>query len=151
MEATQSGPSSSPMAMPADTTAWVAMLDRMGIRAAARQLADNCTVLGEQDGALRLGLRRDHELLMSEMSRRQIEQALSTATGVPSRVRIEIIADAGGASTAPGAIDTPAARARQAREDRQRDAERDFPADPHVQAALQAFDAEVVPGSIRPL
>lgn len=139
-----------PMSMPVDTTSWVAMLDRMGIRAAVRQLADNCTVLGEQDGALRLGLRREHELLLSDMARRQIEQGLSVVMDRPVRIRIEIIADTpDNAVTAD--IDTPAARARQAREDRQRQAEAGFAADPNVQAVLAAFDGEIAQGSIRPI
>ena len=125
------------------------MLDRMGVRAAVRQLADNCTVLGERDGALRLGLPREHELLLSEMSRRQIEQGVSAAMGAPTRVHIEIVDDTkDGASAVP--IDTPAVRARVASDERQRRAEAEFAADPAVQSALAAFGAEIVQGSVRP-
>jgi DNA polymerase-3 subunit gamma/tau len=135
--------------LPADTVAWAAMLDRMGVRAAVRQLADNCTVLGERDGALRLGLPREHELLLSEMSRRQIEQGVSAAMGAPTRVHIEIVDDPkDGASAVP--IDTPAVRARVASDERQRRAEAEFAADPAVQSALAAFGAEIVQGSVRP-
>lgn len=137
------------MAVPHDTTTWMAALDRMGIRAAARQLADNCTVLGEQDGTLRLGLRREHELLLSDMLRRQIEQALIAAVGTQIRVRIEIIAgDA--ADMAQATTDTPAHRAQVAKKRQQAHAELAFRSDPGVQSALDAFDAELVPDSIRP-
>lgn len=139
---------SAPLPMPVDTTGWVAMLDRMGIRAVVRQLADNCSVLGEKDGALWLGLRREHELLLSDMARRQIEQGLSAVMGAPTRVRIDIVADPTGGDSG---IDTPATRARQARDDRQQQAESDFAADANVQSALAALGGEIARGSIRPI
>jgi DNA polymerase-3 subunit gamma/tau len=132
-----------PAALPADTADWMALLDRMGLRAGARQLADNCTVSRREDGALVLGLDRAHELMLNEGSRRQIEQALAATIGSPIRVRIEVAA-------APGA-DTPAQRQAQARDARQSQAEARFASDPRVEAALAALGGELVPGSIRPV
>jgi DNA polymerase-3 subunit gamma/tau len=132
-----------PAALPTDTAGWMALLDRMGLRAGARQLADNCTVSRLEDGALVLGLDRAHELMLNEGSRRQIEQALAATIGSPIRVRIETAAAAG--------ADTPALRQAHAREARQSQAEARFASDPRVEAALAALGGELVPGSIRPL
>ena len=132
-----------PAALPTDTAGWMALLDRMGLRAGARQLADNCTVSRLEDGALVLGLDRAHELMLNEGSRRQIEQALAATIGSPIRVRIELAAAAG--------ADTPAQRQAHAREARQSQAEARFASDPRVEAALAALGGELVPGSIRPV
>jgi DNA polymerase-3 subunit gamma/tau len=137
--------------LPRDTAGWVATLDRLGIRAAARMLADNCIVIGERDGAFVLGLGRQHEILLTDMLRRQIEQALCTAAGTTVRLRIQVI-DGSDAHANAGAapVETPAQQADRMRQHRQSQAEQDFMADPGVRAAIDAFDAQVVPGSIRP-
>jgi DNA polymerase-3 subunit gamma/tau len=134
--------------LPTDTSSWMAALDHMGIRAGARQLADNCVVLGEEDGTLRLGLAHEHQLLLSDILRRQIEQALSSAIDRPLRLRIELMGD----QSSPAAVtaDTPASRAQTARRQRQSQAEERFAGNPDIQAALVALDGEVAPGSIRP-
>lgn len=137
------------IAVPTDTSSWMAALEHMGIRAGARQLADNCVVLGEEDGTLRLGLAHEHQLLLSDILRRQIEQALSAAVDKPLRLRIDVISGRTSVEAIPA--DTPASRVQTAQRQRQSEAEARFAGNPGIQAALAALDGEIVSGSIRPI
>lgn len=121
---------------------WIALLPHLGLVAAAGQLADNCTVLGLDDGVLRLGLRREHEFSATPRLREQVEQRIREVVDRPVRVRFEVAAQIG---------DTAAQQHQRARSERQQKAEHDFAADPHVRNALAAFDGEIAAGSIRPL
>lgn len=132
---------SAPASLPADTAAWIALLPSLGLRGPVRLLADNCAVLGIEHGVLRLGIRREHELLRTDLLCRQIESALSDAIGTASRLRFEVVDEVG---------QTPARQAESQRRERQDRAESEFEQDPAVRAVMAALDARIVPGSVRP-
>jgi DNA polymerase-3 subunit gamma/tau len=131
-----------PIALPADTSSWMSAIEQMGLRASTRQVADHCTVLGCEGDALRLGLPRALDALCTPGIRQELEQALSAAVARPVRIAIEFVAEAG---------DTPAQRSAAQQQARQQQASNDFSTHPGVQAAMAAFDAELAPGSVRPL
>lgn len=128
--------------MPNDGADWIALVPHLGLAAVAGQIAENCTVLGHEDGVLRLGLRREHEFIATTRLREQVEQRIRSVVDRPVRVRFEVVSDVG---------DTAAQQNQRARSERQQQAERDFGADPHIKAALAALDGEIAPGSVRPL
>ncbi len=128
--------------VPNDGADWIALVPHLGLAAVAGQIAENCTVLGHEDGVLRLGLRREHEFIATTRLREQVEQRIRSVVDRPVRVRFEVVSDVG---------DTAAQQNQRARSERQQQAERDFGADPHIKAALAALDGEIAPGSVRPL
>ena len=128
--------------VPTNGADWIALVPHLGLVAVAGQIAENCTVLGHEDGVLRLGLRREHEFIATTRLREQVEQRIRDVVDRPVRVRFEVVSDVG---------DTAAQQNQRARSERQQQAERDFGADPHIKAALAALDGEIAPGSVRPL
>lgn len=130
-----------PIELPGDTGAWMAAIPKMGLRASSRQFAENCKVLGHDGQTLRLALPRALEVLYTQAVRKEIEQALSAAVARPVRIAVEIVAEV---------EDTPAHRQARQQQERQDQASRDFAAHPGVQTAMAAFDADLVPGSVRP-
>ncbi len=139
--AASAAPTNVGIAAPTDTAAWMSVLPHLGLGGPVRQLADNCAVLGLADGVLRLGIRREHELLRSDLFCKQIEQALSRVVGQPLRTRFEVVDQVG---------ETPAGHAARQQQARQSRAESEFEQDPAVRAVMTALDARIVPGSVRP-
>ncbi len=135
-------PVAAKLPVPNNGADWIALVPHLGLAAVAGQIAENCTVLGHEDGVLRLGLRREHESIATTRLREQVEQRIREVVERPVRVRFETVAEVG---------DTAAQQNQRARGERQQQAERDFAADPHVRAALAALDGEIAPGSVRPL
>ncbi len=131
-----------PIAVPADTSGWISAIEQMGLRASTRQVADHCTVLGRDGDSIRLGLPRALDAMCTPGIRQELEQALSAAVARPIRIAIELVTEAG---------DTPAQRNAVQKQVRQQQAHADFSGHPGVQAAMAAFDAELAPGSVRPL
>ena len=140
--ATQDDAKALKMPVPQDATGWAKLLPHLALTGPEREMAENCTVLACNDGELRLGMHSRHEFLLGvPRLRERIEQRILAAVDRPVRLRFEIVAELS---------DTPAVHSARQQQARQTDAETRFTADPHVQAAMQALDAQIAPGSIRP-
>ncbi|MEL6710923.1 MAG: DNA polymerase III subunit gamma/tau C-terminal domain-containing protein, partial [Pseudomonadota bacterium] len=81
--------------------------------------------------------------LIGSRSEQKLQQALKNYHGKPLKLRLT--------ATQEQAVDSPVARQAAAQAERQRAAEQSMTQDPMVQALQQTFDAQIVPGSIRPL
>jgi DNA polymerase-3 subunit gamma/tau len=121
---------------------WHGFVSGLGLKGMAAQLAEN-SVFGGWDGQ-RLSLRVDPACssLIGSLAERRLQEAVSRALGVPAALRLEAsVADA----------ETPAQRAAREKRARQQQTEADIAGDPLVLAVQEAFDAEIVPDSIRRL
>lgn len=128
------------MPVPQQAEDWSRLLPHLNLVGLDRQLAENCTVLACDGDILRLGIQAGHELLI-EAAGKRVEERIQATVDRPVRVRFEPVAEL---------ADTPADQNARHQQARQADAEAAFAADPHVQAAVQALDARIVPGSVRP-
>lgn len=121
---------------------WAAMIERAGLRGPLGQLAQNAA-LRERDGqTLVLVLQSTHMHLAVEPMVGQMEDRISETLG--ERIRIRFVSDD------RGGMETPAARAAQARDSAQLAAEQSIEEDPLVQTLKRDFGARVVPQSIKP-
>ncbi|HET9482974.1 MAG TPA: DNA polymerase III subunit gamma/tau [Xanthomonadales bacterium] len=123
-----------------ETSDWLEVIDRSGMRGPLRELALNSVPLGLDGDRLRLGLKPSHEHFRSDAMTRQLADALAPSYG-PLRILFESVGN--GAESA-------ADRARRQQSARQAQAEAAIAADPVVQALMNRFDARVVPNSTRP-
>ncbi|MFC5525457.1 DNA polymerase III subunit gamma/tau [Rhodanobacter ginsengisoli] len=122
---------------------WDALIERAGLRGPFGLLAQNA-VLRERDGqTLVLALQPAHMSLAVEPMVSQMEERISQALG--ERIRLRFVGHSQGA-----AVETPAARAAQARDTAQAAAEQAIEDDPLVQSMKRDFGARVVPQSIKP-
>jgi len=120
---------------------WPTLIEAAGLKGPVGQLALHASLIGIEDGAVRLALKPAHEHFSSPPLIAMMEQKLSAVLGRPHKVRFE-------KTTAP--IEAPAERAERDRSARQRAAEDSLADDPGVQSLLREFGGRIVPESIRP-
>jgi DNA polymerase III subunit gamma/tau len=148
-----SGPAGRPRKGKAETTSvaaggdeckddnWEAMIDRMDLGGATRQLARHCAFVGREGGVVRLTLDPAQEILATPAQQERLRKALCTHFGVEVKLQLEL---------SRPAEETPAERERRKAAERQREAEHAIEADPLVREMQKVFDATVDPDSIRP-
>ena len=122
---------------------WESLIERANLRGPFGLLAQNA-LLRERDGnTLVLALQPAHMSLAVEPMVSQMEERIGQALG--ERIRLRFVSIAAGATA-----ETPAARAAQARDTAQSEAEQSIEGDPLVQSLKREFGARVVPQSIKP-
>ncbi|OOG63293.1 DNA polymerase III subunit gamma/tau [Rhodanobacter sp. B04] len=123
---------------------WDALIEQAGLRGPFGLLAQNA-VLRERDGqTLVLALQPAHMNLAVEPMVSQMEERIGQVLG--ERIRLRFVSN-----TPEAGVQTPAARAAQARDAAQAAAEQAIEGDPLVQSLKREFGARVVPQSIKPL
>ncbi|MGQ0697323.1 MAG: DNA polymerase III subunit gamma/tau [Panacagrimonas sp.] len=137
-------PASPPPSIAPQDLPWSERIDTLGLDGAARQLARQCTWIGQQDDVARLSLAASAGFLLHESRRAAIEQALARQAGNPLRLVIEL---AQSADLAP----TPAQLDQQRAQERQRSAETAVQEDSVVRTFKEQFGASVRPGSVQPI
>lgn len=131
--------------VPAGPLDWAALLPHLHLRAMTAALANNCVLLSYENHVLRLGLAEHHEAMKTENAQQRLTEALRQVLGEALSVRIEIMGDQA------HSLETPAQRLARLNQERQQAAEQAIHNDALTQSVRQTFDAEIVPGSIRPL
>ncbi|NOY63655.1 MAG: DNA polymerase III subunit gamma/tau [Gammaproteobacteria bacterium] len=126
-----------------DSSEWPQVVEKLRISGMVKELAANCAMVRRNGDTLYLQLSEPHKHLLGEQREKRLEQALQHyCGGAPLKVRFAVE----GAITA----ETPARRNHRLAEERQREAERSIESSAQVQALQEAFDARIVPNSIRP-
>ncbi|MEJ2654410.1 MAG: DNA polymerase III subunit gamma/tau [Acidihalobacter sp.] len=120
---------------------WAGKVAGMRLGGVAGQLASHCTLEGIDSDRYRLCIARSSEHLLIDRAKQRLSDAIEKLEGRPMRLEIRVV-DAVG--------DTPAVQKQRADEARQADAEAAIEADEAVQNMRAQFDAQVVPGSVRP-
>ena len=130
---------------PLDTAAgeasWEEMIDRMGLAGATRQLARHCSLVGREDGLVRLEIDQVHEILATTSQQERLREALAGYFGTELRLQLDF--------SRPGE-ETPADRDRRRAAERQREAEQAIASDPLLKELEKVFDAAVDGESVRP-
>ncbi|ALP53168.1 DNA polymerase III subunit gamma/tau [Candidatus Tenderia electrophaga] len=125
-----------------DACPWPEVVQQLGLKGMAYQLAANSVLVGRQGTVIRLALSKQHATLRSKTLEQRLQQALSKYYG--ESVRLEFVS--GGDNS-----QTPAGIQQRQAEDRQQAAVDAISTDPNVQRIREVFDAQVVPDSVRPL
>jgi DNA polymerase-3 subunit gamma/tau len=125
-----------------DLSDWHAVVDRLGLQAAARQLASHLTFVAFEDGVLRLQLDARGEALRTKAQEERLARAVAQLVGEPVRLDIEVSREE---------VDTPARKAERQEQDRMKRARQSLESDPTVQALKDRFGAVIQPDSIKPV
>lgn len=121
---------------------WGELIQRLGLRAMAKALATNCTLQSIEGDLVRLVLAPEHEDLRTAKAEERLREALSRELGRDLRLRIEI--------GVPPA-ETPAQAQARSSQERQAGAEAAIAGDQVARDIVETFDAELIPGSVKPL
>ncbi|MCG5498159.1 DNA polymerase III subunit gamma/tau [Ectothiorhodospira variabilis] len=147
-------PVSAPSSTPSEVTAapsvpasgsgeldWPQLAASLGLGGIPGQLASHCALLRYDGGELVLGLARQHDNFRTTKAQDKLQEALRRHLGDEVKLTIQV-GDAQG--------NTPAAMAARRDAERQRAAEQSIDQDRWAQGLKDQFDAELIPGSVRP-
>ena len=139
-----------PAAVNRDSRDWREILEGLAVNGMVKQLAANCVLQGIADNTVTLAVDTGHQQLRNAKSEARLKQALCEY--FDKDLRLDIVVNTGAKTeTVNQPIETPAQS--QAREtgERQQQAEASIEGDSFVQAMKENFNAEIVPGSVKPV
>ncbi|MCK5262877.1 MAG: DNA polymerase III subunit gamma/tau, partial [Gammaproteobacteria bacterium] len=142
--------SPAPVTVNRDSRDWREILEGLAVNGMVKQLAANCVLQGIEDNTITLAVDAGHQQLRNAKSETRLRQALCEY--FDKDLRLDIVVNTGAKTEAEGqSIETPAQS--QAREtgERQQQAEASIEGDSFVQALKENFNAEIVPGSVKPV
>ncbi len=126
----------------ATPASWPAILAQLEVNGLARQLANNCVLIGRNGSVVRLGLDPRNNMMRIPGAVDKLSQALSKYFG--ETVRIEFEAPIAG-------VETPAQAEKRAVVEELDNARQSLETDPAVRALRETFNATLLPDSVRPL
>jgi DNA polymerase-3 subunit gamma/tau len=121
---------------------WGSILTQIEVNGLARQLANNCVLIGRKGGLVRLGLDPRNNMMRIPGAVDKLSQALSKYFG--ETVRLEFEAPIAG-------VETPAQAEKRAVVEELDNARASLETDPAVRALRETFNATLLPDSVRPL
>jgi DNA polymerase-3 subunit gamma/tau len=133
-----------PQASPSEGRAlpdWNVLVEALGLKGLAQQLAAHCSLEGREQGLIRLRLDPTREQVRTDGAVERLERALSRYLGESVKLRIELAQNGG---------ETPADREARLDADRLEEAREAIARDPNVRALQEAFDARPDGDSVRP-
>lgn len=139
-----------PVAVNRSSRDWREILEALAINGMVKQLAANCVLQELEDNTVTLAVDAGHQQLRNAKSEARLKQALCEYFDKDLRLEI-VVNTATMDETVKQQIETPAQS--QAREsgERQQQAEASIESDSFVQSMKENFNAEIVPGSVKPL
>ncbi len=121
---------------------WHDVVEQLGLKGMAYQLAANSNMLGREGNVIRLALSPQHASLRSKAMEQRLQDALNKFYG--EQIKLEFVSGV-------DAQQTPAGIQQKKAEDRQQAAVDEINTDPNVQRIREVFDAQVVTDSVRPV
>ncbi len=141
-ETAAKAPAKSKVASGVGSQDWRQILQGLAVSGMVRQLAANCLLLEQDGNTIRLGLDDGHKTLLSPKAEKRLQQALGEYFDANINLVIETCTD--------NNHETPAQAEVREKDERQLQAEKSIEEDGFVQAMKETFNAEVIPGSVRP-
>lgn len=120
---------------------WSGLVESLGLRGVAHQLALNCVYREREGDVLHLELDQVHAQLVTEQTLARLSDAVARFYREPLKARVHV---------GKPAAETPAQKSERKQNQRLEDARRSIEHDPNVRALKDAFGAEVVDDTIRP-
>ncbi|NKI36287.1 DNA polymerase III subunit gamma/tau [Wenzhouxiangella sp. XN79A] len=121
---------------------WAQVLEGLDVNGSVRAVAGLLALKAVDDDRLEFRVSRDDLPLISDRFKASLTDALARQTGGERRIDVKPVDD--------DELITPAKLAEDDQAQRQADAEAAVATDPVVRTLKDTFDAEVVPGSVRP-
>jgi DNA polymerase-3 subunit gamma/tau len=141
-EPAKKAPTKSKISSGVGTQDWRQILEGLAVSGMVKQLAANCLLLEQNGNTIRLGLDDGHKALRTPKAEKRLQQALGEYFDANIHLEIETSTD--------NNFETPAQAEVREKDERQLQAEKSIEEDGFVQAMKETFNAEVIPGSVRP-
>ncbi|MDH5711676.1 MAG: DNA polymerase III subunit gamma/tau [Gammaproteobacteria bacterium] len=143
-------PAAAVVAINRDSRDWREILEGLAVNGMVKQLAANCILLGIEDNTVSLAVDPAFQQLRNDRSEARLKHALCEY--FDSDLRLEITINTATKAEVGGApLETPAQTQARETSERQQQAEVSIEEDSFVRALKENFDAEIVPGSVKPV
>jgi len=120
---------------------WDDLIITMNLKGMTLQLARNCVLAEQSDTLLVLEVGKSGKHLLTDSQQGLLTEAVRRQVGEAFNVRFRLV---------PGDVDCQAARDKQVVQEQQADAEGEIRDDPAINRIIEAFDARVVEGTVKP-
>lgn len=122
---------------------WRDVVNALGLGGLVKQLAINCTLKQRNDCNIVLQIESGHSNLINPKAKQRLQQALGEYFNIDAHLEIEV---------ARQIVDeSPAQTTQRETDQRQQQAEQSIDEDGFAQRLKESFNAEVIPGSIKPV
>ena len=133
----------SPAALKNDTSDWGEIVNALGLGGLVKQLAVNCTVKKRDGNNIVLQIESGHSNLLNPKAKQRLQQSLGEYFNIDAQLTIEVVNKI--------EAESPAQTTQRETEQRQDQAEQSINDDSFVQSLKENFNAEVIPGSVKPV
>jgi DNA polymerase-3 subunit gamma/tau len=122
---------------------WREVVNGLGLGGLVKQLAINCT-MKQRDGCnIVLQIESGHSNLLNPKAKQRLQQALGEYFNIDAQLEIEVATNV--------EAESPAQTIKREVDERQQQAERAVEEDSFTQSLKESFNAELVPGSVKPV
>ena len=144
-EQLQTAPSTTtpPAARQAASGDWRDVVNALGLGGLVKQLAINCTLKQRNDCNIVLQIESGHRNLINPKAKQRLQQALGEYFNIDAQLEIEVAKQI--------VSESPAQTAQRETDQRQQQAEQAINEDSFTQTLKEKFNAEVIPGSVKPV
>ena len=122
---------------------WRDVVNSLGLGGLVKQLAINCTLKHRNDCNIVLQIESGHSNLLNPKAKQRLQQALGEYFNIEAQLEIEVASQV--------VSESPAQTTQRETDQRQQQAVQSINEDSFAQTLKENFNAEVIPGSIKPV
>ena len=122
---------------------WREIVDALGLGGLVKQLAINCTFKQREDNTVDLEIESGHSNLINPKAKQRLQQALGEYFNIDANLNIKIVQQI--------EAESPAKTVQRETSERQQQAEKSIDEDGFAQSLKEQFNAEIIPGSVKPV
>jgi len=122
---------------------WGVIVNQLGLGGLVKQLAINCTFKQRNGNAVELEIASGHGNLINPKAKQRLQQALGEYFNIEAQLNIKVVSQV--------ETESPAQVVQRETSERQEQAERSINNDSFAQSLKEKFNAEIIPGSIKPV
>jgi DNA polymerase-3 subunit gamma/tau len=122
---------------------WRDIVNALGLGGLVKQLAINCTVKQRDNCNIVLQIESGHSNLINAKAKQRLQQALGEYFNIDAQLEIEVVKQA--------ESESPAQTIQRETQQRQQQAVQSINEDSFTQSLKENFNAEIIPGSVKPV
>jgi len=131
---------------------WRSIVQALSLGGLVKQLAMNCAFKQREGNTVFLQLAQGHSNLITPQAKQRLQQALGEYFNIDAQLTIELFnAESAQDSKQQTVAETPAQTTQREQAQRQQQSEQSMNEDSFVQILKDNFNAEIIPGSVKPV
>ncbi len=134
---------------------WRDIVNALGLGGLVKQLAINCAMKQRNDCNIVLQIESGHSNLINPKAKQRLQQALGEYFNIDAQLEIKVVNQVergnGNINKSDNNNETPAQATQRETEQRQQQAVESINEDSFTQTLKESFNAEIIPGSVKPV